>query len=393
MRKSNSLIGSSFRNHRYWGKLLMAVVLMVAHAGCGSEVPLSQFRVRKNVKDLTAKEKQDLVAAILELKSTPPPAGITEIRIADQTTILVPNYYDMFVAFHQAAVVESLKNPDDEYGVAHKSPVFPPWHRKLLLMYENALRDVSGKDIVLPYWDWTDPESTDAVFSPDFMGSYGDPSCSPGCPYAVVDGPFSKDNWRVELCTKMEGFQLKHPWTWLVRAVGRYEGLPYPVALPMESEIAELMTVESYDVAPYDKTVDRSLSFRNHLEGFHSDDRQYLHNIVHDWVAGAWMDGGVAFVGTMEPLDISPSDPVFFLHHANVDRIWAQWQLFEPGRMDAYEPVSGGRDGSNRDDEMFPFNLFVDAPEVGADITPGSMLDFEALGFSYADLVQPDDNP
>ena len=27
----------------------------------------------------------------------------------------------------------------------------------------------------------------------------------------------------------------------------------------------------------------------------------------------------------------SPADPIFWLHHANVDRIWAQWQTNHPG--------------------------------------------------------------
>ena len=25
-------------------------------------------------------------------------------------------------------------------------------------------------------------------------------------------------------------------------------------------------------------------------------------------------------------IPVSPSDPIFYFHHANVDRIWAQWQ-------------------------------------------------------------------
>lgn len=33
----------------------------------------------------------------------------------------------------------------------------------------------------------------------------------------------------------------------------------------------------------------------------------------------------------------SPNDPLFFLHHANIDRIWAQWQDADPeNRMYAY---------------------------------------------------------
>src|SRR5262249_21453997 len=40
-----------------------------------------------------------------------------------------------------------------------------------------------------------------------------------------------------------------------------------------------------------------------------------FHNTVHMWVGG-----------TMQDPMVSPKDPIFWLHHANIDRIWAQWQ-------------------------------------------------------------------
>lgn len=43
------------------------------------------------------------------------------------------------------------------------------------------------------------------------------------------------------------------------------------------------------------------------LEGYH--------NTVHGWVGG-----------TMNNIMISPADPLFWLHHAEVDRIWSAWQ-------------------------------------------------------------------
>ena len=39
------------------------------------------------------------------------------------------------------------------------------------------------------------------------------------------------------------------------------------------------------------------------------------HNVVHGWVGG-----------TMNDLMVSPADPLFWMHHAQVDRLWSIWQ-------------------------------------------------------------------
>jgi Common central domain of tyrosinase len=53
------------------------------------------------------------------------------------------------------------------------------------------------------------------------------------------------------------------------------------------------------------------------------------HNTVHMWVGG----------NTMPYPMQSPNDPMFWLHHANVDRIWAEWQVKNPSVL---PPLSGG---------------------------------------------------
>ena len=34
----------------------------------------------------------------------------------------------------------------------------------------------------------------------------------------------------------------------------------------------------------------------------------------------------------MAKITVSPADPLFWLHHAQIDRLWAQWQLANPGK-------------------------------------------------------------
>ena len=55
-------------------------------------------------------------------------------------------------------------------------------------------------------------------------------------------------------------------------------------------------------------------SFTSALEGFHND--------VHNWVGG-----------TMHNIMVSPADPMFWLHHAQVDRIWSSWQTRNPNKL------------------------------------------------------------
>lgn len=44
------------------------------------------------------------------------------------------------------------------------------------------------------------------------------------------------------------------------------------------------------------------------------------HGTVHNWC-----------FGTMSDVSWSPVDPLFWLHHAEIDRIWSQWQTAHPG--------------------------------------------------------------
>lgn len=69
------------------------------------------------------------------------------------------------------------------------------------------------------------------------------------------------------------------------------------VGLPTAAQIASL---DANKALPYTQ-------FTGLLEGFH--------NIVHGWVGG-----------TMNDITVSPADPIFWMHHGEIDRIWSVWQ-------------------------------------------------------------------
>ncbi len=336
------------------------------------------LRVRKNVKNLTPQERSDYVNAILKLKSVPSPYDPSL------------SYYDQFVAWHVSLYYCDQLDPLLQTIMrAHGGPMFGPWHRLYLVLFEAALQEVSGKQITVPYWDWTDPQSTRAVFREGFMGGDGDPADD----FAVKSGPFRKDQWK--LVVNPPGI-LASPsaTTYLTRHFGSF--LP---SLPTSAELEAALVGPQYDTAPYDSTSDSSLSFRNNWEGFRSPggtgpagyfcgpdgvvtpnlnaDGVHNHNAAHAWVGGirGLTPEGIPLFGTMV-LPSSPNDPTFFLLHSNIDRIWARWQGIHG--IDTYQPTADSS-GNNVDDVMHPF------VDIGITATPETLADIRQLGYRYSD--------
>lgn len=341
-----------------------------------------ELRVRKNVKSLTSQERRDFVEAVLALKSVPSPFD-PEL-----------NYYDQFVAWHLGLYPCGIGH---EMIRPHGGPMFPPWHRLFLLHFENALREVSGKPITVPYWDWSDSSSTPTVFAEDFMGGDGDANQG----FAVTSGPFRKGQWTL----KVHPIGLQWSASATPHITRRFGSFPVPGfdRLPTPEDITFVLGRPRYDVAPYDATSNPNLSFRNALEGFWqrigpspipagamvcgpdgvmmTASGPAMHNLVHVWVGGLL---GVSpkgpRAGTMV-LPTSPNDPVFFLHHSNIDRLWAEWQ--EEHGVDTYEPESCegtpklGCQANTRTDRMHP----------PFEATPDDVADIDALGYRYESMA------
>jgi tyrosinase len=136
------------------------------------------------------------------------------------------------------------------------------------------------------------------------------------------------------------------------------------VNLPTKQQVGAVVAVTTYDASPWDDSV--QLSFRNRLEGWQPSPPT-LHNLVHVWVGG---DMG---------LSTSPSDPVFFLNHANVDRIWAAWQARNPSsRYLPAQNTSGAPNGHRERDPLV--SIVQPAP------TPADLVNVSAI-YSYDTLA------
>lgn len=267
---------------------------------------------RKNQATLTAQERSRFVAAVLALKAN--------------------GKYDQYVLAH----VNNMPG-------AHRGPAFLPWHREFLRRFEQDLRAIDSS-VTLPYWDWSvDNSTTSTLWADDFMGPSGRPLDG-----RVMSGPFahSTGNWTLTL----DGPALR-------RRLGASPSAP---TLPTVLDLSNALTLTPYDLAPYNDGSSLS-GFRNTLEGWRNGPQ--LHNRVHVWVGGS-----------MGPAS-SPNDPVFFLHHCFIDKLWADWQALHPA--ETYLPVAGAPAGHNLNDPMAPFSV------GGTVVTPASVLDHHALNYAY----------
>jgi len=364
---------------RIWNSLVATLLLLCLLGSCKRDDSATPLRVRKNVKNLTAQEKLDLVNAIKLLKTVPSPyeSGI--------------NYYDQFVKWHYLAFYCGMNSP---MIPGHQNPAFLPWHRSYLSLFEKAMSEVSGKTITLPYWDWTDPASTAAVFSNDMMGGSGDPAQG----YKVTTGPFRAGEWVININDDIDIDSIfldvntePNPSPNLIRAMGIYEG-GTPPQLPTSAEVFNTLEITKYDSAPWDSSVDTAISFRNSLEGWRGcagntceNDimdvipipglrRSTMHNIVHVYVGGIFQQNGRFVTGNMAQ-STSPNDPVFWIHHANIDRLWSAWMR---RHGEVYAPVSGGPMHSNLNDVMPPFEFRTDGKN-----TPANVLNEAGMGYTY----------
>jgi tyrosinase len=218
-----------------------------------------------------------------------------------------PNTYDLFVIWHYVAMNTYTPPSQSIRNSAHIGPVFLPWHRWMLILLEYHLQRVLEDDSFgLPYWDWAgDGELPVAqqkgapIWSDNYMGGTGSP---------VTTGPFADGLWKVNVREDVNG-NLVTTNDSLLRNFGvSVEKLP--TRMEVQTAINRGQPNVVYDSEPWDIN---SISFRNELEGWVNIPPTKLHNAIHVWV------GGDMLLGT------SPNDPVFYLNHCNVDRIWAAW--------------------------------------------------------------------
>lgn len=148
--------------------------------------------------------------------------------------------------------------------------MFLPWHRMFVLWFEQELRRLFPA-VHVPYWDWTTPAGRSI---PSIIAGYRPVISTPGGRTIRVSrvrtGPSGSSGGTFDFDN-----------------------------LPSGGDVDALMSIPDYE----------TLSVRLEM----------VHNRPH-----AWIDG------TMGDPNVAPADPIFFLHHAMIDRIWRRWQQAHP---------------------------------------------------------------
>ncbi|HWB74507.1 MAG TPA: tyrosinase family protein [Nannocystaceae bacterium] len=319
--------------------------------------------VRKNFLFLSSTERAAFLEALLKLKANIVNPGDPA---ADQYSV-----YDQFVFLHLAVFEVINPNTGTTYNAGHQGAAFLSWHRELLLRFEAALQaEVPG--VMLPYWDWSAAIFTDAFLGPNGgaggsgggtvrtgLFAYDKPGTGTNTFPLPAYFPASLAGWRIrpDLDDTADGTALR-----------RFFGDSPGDVLPTFSSVNSILSAGT------------ASTFRSLLEAGSSSVSS--HNEVHRYIGGHM--GAAA----------SPNDPIFWLHHCNIDRLWAMWQL--DGHAGTTWFPSSAAFGHTLASAMWPWTgSTVYALPSGMPTyylpdftgeparTNGELLDHHALGYAY----------
>jgi tyrosinase len=205
----------------------------------------------------------------------------------------------------------------------HGDILFLPWHRAYLYFFELALQD-RVPEVTIPWWDWTSATAHQDGLPP----THAPQAREDGRPNPLFDSEVILPPAELELVRER-----------------------LPGALTEDDPPRTRRDPDLPDELPRDRTI-RSILRAPTFSDF-SSRLENVHNDVHVWVGGS-----------MSAVPVAGFDPVFWSHHAMIDRLWYLWQLAHPGSLPPAQTL---------DLALAPFPMTV-----------RQTLDISLLGYEYA---------
>jgi tyrosinase len=252
----------------------------------------------------------------------------------------------------------------------HQSWYFPPWHRGYLLALEAQVRaaviTLGGPSTwALPYWNYFGPDSEF-----DIPPAFTQPNLPDGSPNPLFVtaryGPDQDGDIYVPTAAAIQ----QHPQD------------------PNFGNGPVTQDCMSNDLYTGSDTLTKPPGFGgpktkfSHAGGLSGNLEGNPHNLVHVYVGNSSPDGNTP--GLMSDPGLAALDPIFYLHHANIDRMWAVWNE-SPANTNPTLPnwlngpaALGGRE------------FVMPMPDGTSWVyTPQQMSNLSQLNYTYDSLPQP----
>jgi len=304
------------------------------------DAPAAGPRVRRDVQSLIAEgsaglevlaDYADAVRSMRELDAGP---GAPD---PDQ-----PRSWRFQAAIHGLpGLRRSVDHPLGWAGCRHNSWFFLPWHRVYLYFFERIVQSHLGDPTwSLPYWDYTKPDD-------------------PGS--RILPQPFRSPTTGNELHTDRRDPQVNDATA--------------PVGLPWEdADAMAALRDPDFALAPEDAASSFGGGIFDDAIPVH-DALGLLEGTPHGLVHG---DVGGGPNGWMSRFETAALDPIFWLHHANIDRLWDVW-------IGVW-----GRDALPADPAWLDTEFtFFDGDGTRGSMTIGAVLDSASLGYVYESTAPP----
>lgn len=207
------------------------------------------------------------------------------------------------------------------FDCPHSNWWFLPWHRGYLGWFERTCRSLSGDpNFALPYWDWTASLSIPSAFLSGPLDPASFPLQNFGDFQAALDAPMQAfyQGLTPDQASMLSarGFPTANAlWDFLQQANWFFT----PASARQPSFDASTQAAVSLDTIQSAVDATDFIQFGSGQTATHYDqgDKWTLESQPHDNVHGA--------IGGFMSAFLSPIDPLFFMHHANIDRLWDLW--------------------------------------------------------------------